>query len=440
MTVSSLPAPSTRTGTEPDCDLRSHEESLLALIEALRDLGREFKLDTGFNVFEAVAIVRQEIRHSRFLAFLLDPRSPHGLGPSFLRAILSAAVADHPDPPVSRLDVAITDLAGCSVHCERDHFDIAVEVPSQRLLFVIENKIDATESAEQLQKYRQRAMFRYKDYRFMGTFLTPTGYEGEDDNWGTLGYATVIAELKATLKNASAPPDVAMAITHYIQLVERKIVASQALIDACKSIYQQHRAAVDLVVQYGQEPQLSLAFEQFVLTSEKPLQATAVRSTTTFFLFNDWLQIPSYPLAERKRWSSSFPVLLWFEVGVKRLRLRLEVGPLVEVEKRPPLVQALQARLRVGKSGANSKGKGGVYTRLITFATSIPEDPEVGDLVWAMEKLWTDAAHLNLKDVVAQELGRLAVAPTAPLQPTVTLAMPPGGPASPRSPASPSPA
>ncbi|MBL8360770.1 MAG: PD-(D/E)XK nuclease family protein [Rubrivivax sp.] len=405
--MTSSPLTSIPPETDLDGELLSQEESLLALIEALRRVERDFRLATGFNVFEAAAMARQEIRHSRFLAFLLDPGNPHGLGSAFLRAILSAAVAEHPDPPVSRLDVAVADLGSCSVHCERDHFDIAVEVPSRRLLFVIENKIEAAESTEQLQKYRARALSRYQDYRFMGTFLTPTGYEGEDDSWGTMGYATVVSELKNALQNASAPPDVAMAIAHYVQLVERKIMASQALIDACKSIYQQHRAAVDLVVQYGQEPQLALAFEQFVRTNDKPLQPTAVRSNTAWFLFDEWLRIDDFPQADRKRWSSTFPVLLWFDVGTKRLHLRLEVGPLADAEKRPRLVQAMQTRIETDKTRKGGKGKGGTYTRIVTYVTAIPEDPSVGDLVSAMEKLWKDSAHLDLKKVVGQVIGDL---------------------------------
>lgn len=397
---------------DTDGDLQRHEGALLAMIEALNKLEREFKLDSGFNIFEAVAMARQEIRHSRFLAFLLDPRSPHGLGSTFLRAIMSAAVAEHADPPLSRLDVAIADYTGSSVHCERDHFDIAVEVPSHRLLFVIENKIDAAESPEQLHKYRQLALSRYKDYHFMGVFLTPTGYEGEDEAWGTISYATVVTELKSILQNAQVSVDVKLAIAHYIQLVERKIVASQALIDACKSIYQQHRAAVDLVVQYGQEPQLLQAFEQFVLESGEPLQATVVRSNTAFFLFNEWLNIQNYPLADRKRWSSTFPVLLWFEVGATRLHLRLEVGPFVDADKRPPLVLALQSALKAEKPRAGGKGKGNTFTRVITFSTSIPEDPEVGDLAAAMEKLWKDAVRLQLKDVVNRQVTTLASATT----------------------------
>lgn len=403
--MTSLPAAvSPRIAAELDGELRDHEEALLALIEALRKLERDFKLATGFNVFDAVAIARQEIRHSRFLAFLLDPGSPHGLGSAFLRGILLSAVVEHPDAPVSRLEVAIADLAGCVVHCERDHFDITVEVPSLRLLFVIENKIDAAESDEQLSKYRQLAIARYRDYRFMGTFLTPSGYDGEDNNWGAMGYATVIAELKATLQTALAPPDVAMTVAHYIELVERKIVPSQALIDACKSIYQQHRTAFDLVVEHGQEPVLALAFDQFVQASGLGLRSTAVRSNTAFFLFEEWLQISGFPQADRKRWTSTFPVLMWFEVGTKKMHLRLEVGPLIDFAKRPLVVQGLQSKLEPDKPQARGKGKGDIYTRIATFRTSIPEDPEAVDLVEAMEKLWKEAIRHQWKEVVRQLL------------------------------------
>ncbi|MDE1947090.1 MAG: PD-(D/E)XK nuclease family protein [Burkholderiales bacterium] len=396
----SAPALPPKMAAEPDGGLRDREELLLALIEALRNLERDFKLATGFNVFDALAIARQEIRHSRFLAFLLDPASPHGLGSAFLRGILSLAVAEHPDPPVSRLDVAIADLAACIVHCERDHFDITVEVPSLQLLFVIENKIDAAESDEQLSKYRQLAISRYRDHRFMGTFLTPSGYDGEDDNWGTMGYAAAIAELKLALQSASVPAEVAMTAAHYIELVERKIVPSQALIDACKRIYQQHRTAFDLVVQHGQEPILAQAFDQFMQASDRGLSSTAVRSNTAFFLFEDWLKIPGFPQADRKRWTSTFPVLMWFEVRPKRLHLRLEVGPIVDVVKRTSVVQGLQSRLDPDKPLARGNSKGNTYTRIATFRTSIPEDPETADLVEAMEKLWKEAQRHKWREVV----------------------------------------
>ena len=41
-----------------------------------------------FNIFEAVGMVRQEIRHSNFLAFLLNPSASHRLGDIFLKTFL----------------------------------------------------------------------------------------------------------------------------------------------------------------------------------------------------------------------------------------------------------------------------------------------------------------------------------------------------------------
>jgi hypothetical protein len=38
-----------------------------------------------FNIFDALSIARTEIRHSNFLAWLLDPSESHGQGPLFLR-------------------------------------------------------------------------------------------------------------------------------------------------------------------------------------------------------------------------------------------------------------------------------------------------------------------------------------------------------------------
>ena len=41
-----------------------------------------------FNLFEAIGVVRSEVRHSDFLAFLLDPSQNHGLGEFFLKPFL----------------------------------------------------------------------------------------------------------------------------------------------------------------------------------------------------------------------------------------------------------------------------------------------------------------------------------------------------------------
>ena len=53
-----------------------------------------------FNVFDALGITHVEIRHSNFLAFILDPAESHGQGPLFLKAILMDLLRSA--PPDSR--------------------------------------------------------------------------------------------------------------------------------------------------------------------------------------------------------------------------------------------------------------------------------------------------------------------------------------------------
>ncbi len=58
----------------------SDEEALESFVFENPELQRlEFLLDE-FNIFEAIGAVRMELRHSDFLAFLLDPNQSHGLG------------------------------------------------------------------------------------------------------------------------------------------------------------------------------------------------------------------------------------------------------------------------------------------------------------------------------------------------------------------------
>jgi hypothetical protein len=58
------------------------------------DLQRLEILLRKFNLFEALKLVWVEVRHSDFLAYLLDPQQNHGLRDSFLKALLQSVLKD----------------------------------------------------------------------------------------------------------------------------------------------------------------------------------------------------------------------------------------------------------------------------------------------------------------------------------------------------------
>ena len=73
-----------------------------------------------FNIFEAVGAVRQEVRHSDFLAFLLNPQQNHGLSDEFLACFLQKTLqaAGQGSSPVALLDLALWDLEATEVRRE----------------------------------------------------------------------------------------------------------------------------------------------------------------------------------------------------------------------------------------------------------------------------------------------------------------------------------
>ena len=73
----------TRVGAEHNDQLGTTLEQLVLTNPELERL--EAIID-AFNPFAAMRWTRQEVRHTTFLAWLLNPPKTHGLGPCCLRA------------------------------------------------------------------------------------------------------------------------------------------------------------------------------------------------------------------------------------------------------------------------------------------------------------------------------------------------------------------
>lgn len=79
-----------------------------------------------FNIFESLGAVRHELRHSDFLAFLLDPNQNHGLGDEFARQMLQRVLMSSKDHrlSVTSIDLDIWDLTSLVVQREWQNIDI----------------------------------------------------------------------------------------------------------------------------------------------------------------------------------------------------------------------------------------------------------------------------------------------------------------------------
>ena len=178
-------AASTRQGLE-----RFFNE-LAPRLEAARTVERELdrQLARQFNAFDYLR--PDELRLSKMIGDLLDPKGPHGQGHVFLRLLLDRVGFDYGgDLRKSRVDVELMenqhggDLRKSRVDVEllmenQRRLDVAVDVGGGRHCLAIENKPFAGDQKDQIKAYLGWLRENYGD-RFLLIYLSPRGEAPSD--------------------------------------------------------------------------------------------------------------------------------------------------------------------------------------------------------------------------------------------------------------------
>jgi len=223
------------------------------LLELEEQIGR-------FNIFDALGVVRQEIRHSNFLAWLLEPAESHGQGQLFLKAILMDLLRQTPldDRPLSPIDLDGVDLAGVEVRREWENIDILIVANDPAVVIAIENKIDAGEHSNQLKRYMDTVLRDYPKpkYKHLFVFLTPEGDEPSEDDWTTYNYGDIHNALERCLRlnEDSIGNEVATFLRHYLNVIRGRLMDDPKIDEMCERIYRNHRHAVEMLVERMGDP------------------------------------------------------------------------------------------------------------------------------------------------------------------------------------------
>ena len=168
------------------------ENSIEKLISAVGELQKkndeiQSLLGTKFNVFKLCKVNHYENRHSDIIAELLDPAGTHGLGDRFLKEFCRIANFDF--KPCEEI----------TIHREysitNGRFDIFAD--AKDWVFIIENKIYASEGEAQLPRYDEwlKKNCNSKNYKLF--FLTLDGRDSDsktDVEYTTISYRREIIE------------------------------------------------------------------------------------------------------------------------------------------------------------------------------------------------------------------------------------------------------
>ena len=233
-------------------------DALKHFIDDNEDLERLETLLDQFNLFEALGLMRQEIRHSAFLRWLLDPSETHGLGDYWLRQFLRQVIKAGEgisDDFLTLFDLDALDLGQAEVRKERRNIDLLIldkKHPKHPFVCVIENKVDSSEHSNQLQRYRSITEQEFPGYKKAFVFLTKSGDEPSDEAYVPVSYGDLATTIENALKRRESQinDEIKLFIQQYLDIVRRRIVEDSEVQELCRKIYQDHSRALKLIFKY----------------------------------------------------------------------------------------------------------------------------------------------------------------------------------------------
>ena len=286
-----------------------------------------------YNIFEAIGVVSQELRHSDFLSYLLAPNLGHGLNDAFLKNLLKQVVISGEDSPFNTVEIDISNFKDAEIRREWRSIDILIVSECNNLVCVIENKVGSKEGEDQLKTYYHRISNhkKYSTYKQLYVYLTPSGEPASESDWISLSYSDICRMLENLIGrfSTSMGADIHTTISHYITMLRRHIVTDSDIAEICRKIYFNHKDALDLI--FDHKPDLQLEISEYLknlIDDNKQVGLVREHSTKNYIRFSTHVWDHSEDQMKGGGWTSSKKLMLFeFQNYESSLMLKLVIGP-----------------------------------------------------------------------------------------------------------------
>lgn len=229
------------------------------LNEFLLDINSLEKLNKyidNVNIFKILKTNKYEIRHSNFLAWLLNPYENHKLNDKFLRLFVAEFLKGNRE--VDKMgEWLLLDMSNGVVSREawyknkKDYLDIVIEFPNEKKVIAIENKVFSKENQKddgaQTTIYKEKLKDTFLGYDMLLIYLTPLGDSPADEDWGSMTYAQIRDIIQKAIDDYVEDQYIKLLLENYIEILGDGIVENRELTKICDEIYKKHQKALDLI-------------------------------------------------------------------------------------------------------------------------------------------------------------------------------------------------
>lgn len=297
--------------------LRALDKKFKEIIKQDKKISESIKQGEKVNVFDAIGMTTQEVKHSAFLAWLLNPKSPHHLGNKALKLFIEHLIphnfSDNLFEEKRRTnatifkEIAVTSTEDCACLYEDNNvdvkteevvfrdkndkdgrIDIMIESEKANTVILIENKVFTGTHDNQLNRYEKG--FENSLRKVIYVYLTPLGdtpeYKGQyQKNWCVCSYKTILQIVKQILKELPHIKEnlrLRILLEDYIDIVNTEILkANKKIRDLCKSILRENREALEILKFFTDQSKQVIAICKSYLTEKFGNEITFLGNTTS---------------------------------------------------------------------------------------------------------------------------------------------------------------
>lgn len=330
-----------------------------------------------FNIFRALKLQNNEVKHSNFLGWLLTPFESHNLMDTFLKELLKVALKND----TNLVDIVLKDLTDAKVTLEKTanngrRMDIFIDCPRNKLVCVIENKVWSGESCNQLEDYKNYVLNndKYKNYEYkIFLFLTPYKYSQCEDYKGyvRINYGDILKAINNLIKHCGCllDEDVKIFIEHYIKMVERNIMCEmdKEIVDLCRKIYRENKTAIDLIIENNDYKADVLSIMEEIIKERTDLQEIEIEKDGILALPNNLTNLNQLKYGEWTNDNIVYIHFINFAQGHRDACVEILVAPPKNIDDNDKKSKML-AKIEE-KTGLKFKGKDWNNTEPFTILT-----------------------------------------------------------------------
>ncbi|MDD3013470.1 MAG: PD-(D/E)XK nuclease family protein [Candidatus Gastranaerophilales bacterium] len=216
-----------------------------------------------FNIFKVLKFY--EIRHSNFLAWLLNPNEKtHGYQDKFLKQFLEPVLAEN-------LDNVLSDISDIVIETEfptniNRRIDILVHSKKSNFVCVIENKYGSDEHNKQCKHYKDFIdnVWRFKDFKHKYyVFLDIDKPDEEKRKKDLTGYYPVayeqVYEILKNLSQSDPNETLKQTVEQYMDIIKENYpMLDEKIKEQCREIYKNHKNVIEMMDVYKKDFQTEL--------------------------------------------------------------------------------------------------------------------------------------------------------------------------------------